>query len=261
MSWIEKGKPSGFDDKPIEGLRFLNGDTISGILHAPELEGKKCPVIMFPSGEECQLWEHNDPNNATVHIFGELDLSLFDTCDTAFAAAQNIADQVGYLAFRRSEQELEVFGHDTDEHVRIVYDPQHSRIGDIVFVRDEVFHERPPMELLPTAIRARLPELYSNEHIGLEALAQVKFFTPDSNWTWYASEFDGEDIFFGLVDGFEIELGYFSLSELQDTRGPLGLPIERDIHFEPKTLRALQAMHQSWRSQRSSDDISGDFPF
>ena len=24
---------------------------------------------------------------------------------------------------------------------------------------------------------------------------QVKFFTPDNNWTWYASKFDGEDIF------------------------------------------------------------------
>ena len=34
-------------------------------------------------------------------------------------------------------------------------------------------------------------------------MAQVKFFTPDSNLTWYASEFDGEDIFFGLVSGFD----------------------------------------------------------
>ena len=64
----------------------------------------------------------------------------------------------------------------------------------------------------------------------------MKFFTPDSNWTWYASEFDGEDIFFGLVAGFEIELGYFSLSELKEARGPLGLPIERDRFFEPTDL-------------------------
>ena len=82
---------------------------------------------------------------------------------------------------------------------------------------------------------------------GLDSLAQVKFFTPDSNWTWYASEFDGEDIFFGLVVGFEVELGYFSLSELQSVRGPWGLPIERDLHFEPKTLKELQEMHQRQR--------------
>ncbi len=83
------------------------------------------------------------------------------------------------------------------------------------------------------------------EELGLEALAQVKFFTPDSNWTWYASEFDGEDIFFGLVVGFEIELGYFSLSELEAARGPLGLPIERDRYFEPTTLRQLKELHDT----------------
>jgi hypothetical protein len=62
-----------------------------------------------------------------------------------------------------------------------------------------------------------------------------------------ASEFDGEDIFFGLVDGFELELGYFSLKELKEVAGPLGLPIERDIHFEPKTLNELMVMHKKQR--------------
>ena len=76
------------------------------------------------------------------------------------------------------------------------------------------------------------------------AMALIKFFTPDSNWTWYASEFDGEDIFFGLVSGFDVELGYFSLLELQSVRGPLGLPIERDMHFKPQTLNDLQEKHQ-----------------
>lgn len=94
--------------------------------------------------------------------------------------------------------------------------------------------------LLDEGSRTQLPDLYSGEEKGLDALAPVKFFTPDSNWTWYASEFDGEDIFFGLVAGFEIELGYSSLSELQSVRGPWGLAIERDLHFEPKTLRELQ---------------------
>ena len=64
----------------------------------------------------------------------------------------------------------------------------------------------------------------------------VKFFTPDSNWTWYATEFDGDDTFFGLVDGFVKELGYFSLNEISTTRGPLGMKIERDQWFDGKTL-------------------------
>ena len=99
-------------------------------------------------------------------------------------------------------------------------------------------------ELLDGEVKEKLPPLYSGEEKGLEAVAQVKFFTPDSNWTWYASEFDGEDIFFGLVSGFEVELGYFSLKELQEVRGPLGLPIERDLHFEPKTLQELMEWHE-----------------
>lgn len=95
------------------------------------------------------------------------------------------------------------------------------------------------MKLLTKEVLEKLPKLYSQEEKGLEAVAVVKFFTPDSNWTWYATEFDGEDTFFGLVDGFEKELGYFSLSELQSVKGALGLPIERDMYFKPKTLKEL----------------------
>lgn len=95
------------------------------------------------------------------------------------------------------------------------------------------------MKLLTKEILEKLPKLYSQEEKGLYAVAVVKFFTPDSNWTWYATEFDGEDLFFGLVDGFEKELGYFRLSELQSVKGALGLPIERDMYFKPKTLKEL----------------------
>lgn len=98
--------------------------------------------------------------------------------------------------------------------------------------------------LLDVESREKLPPLYANEELGLLALAIIKFFTPDSNWTWYASEFDKEDTFFGLVSGFEVELGYFSLSELQSVRGPLGLPIERDLHYDPITLKELMEKHR-----------------
>ena len=56
------------------------------------------------------------------------------------------------------------------------------------------------MKLLTKEILEKLPKLYTQEEKGLEAVAIVKFFTPDSNWTWYATEFDGDDLFFGLVD-------------------------------------------------------------
>ncbi len=99
-------------------------------------------------------------------------------------------------------------------------------------------------QLLTAEIRKQLPKLYANEAIGLDALARVKFFTPDSHFTWYASEFDGEDLFFGLVIGHYVELGYFSLAELQAVRGPLGLPVERALNFKPTSLGSLREHYE-----------------
>ncbi|MEH2297567.1 MAG: DUF2958 domain-containing protein [Nostoc sp.] len=95
------------------------------------------------------------------------------------------------------------------------------------------------MKLLPADIRALLPALYAQSECS-DAIVYVKFFNPNSDWTWYVTEFDGEDLFFGLVQGFEEELGYFSLSELQEYRGALGIGIERDLHFKPTPLSQLR---------------------
>jgi hypothetical protein len=96
------------------------------------------------------------------------------------------------------------------------------------------------MKLLTEALRAKLPPLSSTDRLPHnETIVQAKFFTPDSSWTWFATEFDGDDTLFGLVVGFEVELGYFSLSELEAARGPWGLPIERDLWFEPTPLSQL----------------------
>ena len=98
------------------------------------------------------------------------------------------------------------------------------------------------MKLLTKELRKRLPRLYETENMpsSKEMMAQVKFFSPDSNWTWYGIEFDGEDIFFGYVEGLEKELGYFSLKELEEIRGPLGLRIERDLYFKPTAIRKIR---------------------
>jgi hypothetical protein len=64
-----------------------------------------------------------------------------------------------------------------------------------------------------------------------------------------ATEFDGEDTFFGLVEGQEKELGYFSLAELSSVRGPMGLAIERDLHWTPKTLAEIAPEMFSERAQ------------
>jgi hypothetical protein len=103
------------------------------------------------------------------------------------------------------------------------------------------------MELLPAELRESLPALYSQEHEE-DPVVHLKFFTPDSNWTWFVTEGspDGDDFrFFGCVIGFEEEWGYFVLSELQDARGPLGLPIERDLHFRPGPISEILRRHRA----------------
>jgi len=95
------------------------------------------------------------------------------------------------------------------------------------------------VKLLTEELKKKLPAIGDQDNKGLNAIAYIKFFTPWSNWSWFATEFDGKDIFFGFVDGHFKQLGYFSLSELQSIDGPWGFKIERDLYFKPTKLRAL----------------------
>ena len=104
------------------------------------------------------------------------------------------------------------------------------------------------MKLLPKEIREQLPELYAQDGKGGRAVAYLKLFTPDSGFSWWITEGspikdDNENEvdyhMFGLVEGQCKELGYVSLSELEEIRGPMGLPIERDLWWKPKTLEEI----------------------
>ena len=97
------------------------------------------------------------------------------------------------------------------------------------------------MKLLTKAIEAKLAKapLYSTDGQKVKPVI-VKFFNPTGSWSWYVVEGvkteDGDWRFFGLVDGFEKEWGYFTLSELQSVRGRFGLGIERDMWFDGKQV-------------------------
>jgi len=110
-------------------------------------------------------------------------------------------------------------------------------------------------DLIPAAIAAVLPRLYATERVA-DPIAHVKLFTPDSSWTWYVTEYDPDQrLVFGLVRGLEDELGYFSIAELEKARGPLGLPIERDLHWQPTPLSQVR---RNW--QQRADDADRDRP-
>ena len=95
---------------------------------------------------------------------------------------------------------------------------------------------------VPEDVRAKIPPLYAAEQ-ETDPTVWIKLFTPDSSWTWYITEFDGEDRCFGLVVGHEVELGYFLLSDIACARGGFGLSVERDLFFQPAPLSKVRARH------------------
>jgi len=98
------------------------------------------------------------------------------------------------------------------------------------------------MKLITKELERRFAELGSQEDKGDDAIVVCKFFTPDSNWTWWALSWDPENReFFGLVQGFEVEFGCFALEELETATGPLGLHIERDLHWKERTIGQVRA--------------------
>lgn len=101
----------------------------------------------------------------------------------------------------------------------------------------------------------------------------VKLFTPDAQCTWLLTELDPDGgLAFGLCDlGLGCpELGYVSLTELYAVRGKLGLPVERDRHFERLASRRptlftqcrilVQLPRAAIRTAPSSPPASGHTP-
>lgn len=99
------------------------------------------------------------------------------------------------------------------------------------------------MKLLTKDLRKALPSLYSKEN-ERDPMVICKFFLPMTKWTWFATEFDGKDSFFGFVVGEYPELGYFSLSELENLEGPYGLGVERDMYFESVRLSEIRKEYE-----------------
>ena len=103
--------------------------------------------------------------------------------------------------------------------------------------------KQPKDQWLPGPLEQELREEFNRPEDQKTGVALVKYFTPDGSATWYISEYMPEDdVFYGYCDlgnGYP-ELGYVSRKELRETRGKMGLHIERDYYFTPKTLNEIQ---------------------
>jgi hypothetical protein len=96
------------------------------------------------------------------------------------------------------------------------------------------------MELIPKEIKQIIPPLYATEELK-DPTVYLKLFI--DGWTWYITEFSiDNDICFGyVVSPFARELGYFSLLEIQEINGSLGIGVERDLYFKPTKLSMIKA--------------------
>lgn len=245
MPWHEKDQPTPVENTPIPGLSFLIGDLFARRYRQRHLKGQKYATMTFPSGLTREMLSSADPHQPdTIHLLGSLYVPLERPSADSHREAVTLAQTQGYQTRLIDAETLLIWRPQAGEHFRVRYSG--SSLLDIRRLEGEPGRATVPrpMELLDTESRAVLPPLYAGEKLGLQALAPVKFFTPDSGWTWYPTEFDGEDLFFGLVSGFAVELGYFLLSELEAVRGPLGLPIERGLYFRPQTLATLKRRHE-----------------
>ena len=99
------------------------------------------------------------------------------------------------------------------------------------------------MMLLTAEIKRKLPAIGATDHLGDAAPIIVKFFAPVGAATWWITEGEEEDgdwRLFGYADlysgscekrSLEAELGYVMLSEIESCQLPMGLKIERDLHY------------------------------
>ena len=98
------------------------------------------------------------------------------------------------------------------------------------------------MKLLTKGIEKLFERVGDQADKSLDDIVIVaKFFNPCGGQTWFAASYTpGDRTFFGFASLFgdhNDEWGYFSLDELESIKGPLGLGIERDIHFEPRLFK------------------------
>ena len=96
------------------------------------------------------------------------------------------------------------------------------------------------MKLMTKEIEKKAQQQYQMGS-DMSQMIVAKFFCPTNSWTWFLMNQDPNDTdyLWGIVKGFEVETGSFSLSELENTILPLGLRIERDLYFKPITAEEL----------------------
>jgi len=100
------------------------------------------------------------------------------------------------------------------------------------------------MKLITSELARKIPSLEKSADKTIDQQhVYVKLFNPCGSQTWYIVAYDkATKEAFGFVDlgdSENAELGYISISELENLRLPMGLKIERDLWFEKMPLKEV----------------------
>lgn len=196
-------------------LGFIQHSRASVIIDATSLEAAKA-LAEDIDAEEVEDWDYFD-GEITVY-----DVSEADPQEVATASiCEDVAEENANPALSAGVHEA--CGAGFAEHPRANKE-----------------EEREAMKLVTDELRAVLAGLSETED-ECDPLARAKFFASWCGWSWYPVEYNGDDIFVGVVmrPDRKTEFTLFQLSELEALRGPGGLRVERDPLFKPTRVSSL----------------------
>ena len=91
------------------------------------------------------------------------------------------------------------------------------------------------MKLLTKEITKKATEQF-DKGSDMEQMIVAKYFDKGGDWQWFLMNMEDENYCWGIVKGFEVEMGSFSLTELEEV---LGRRLERDLYFEQVKAKDL----------------------
>ena len=100
------------------------------------------------------------------------------------------------------------------------------------------------MKLMTKTLEAKIPEMGQFENDENPTII-AHYFNPIGQGDWYVIEGEKDEtnnwMFYGLVDLHFREYGYFSLKELENIKLPYGMGIERELYWNPITIKELES--------------------
>jgi hypothetical protein len=90
---------------------------------------------------------------------------------------------------------------------------------------------------------SNIPTLYAQEN-EKDPIVYLRFFN-EKGYQWLATEYDGEDIMFGLCDLGDPELGYFSIDEIIETNKLLEKKKDLNSYFSLIKVQKFEPMKLS----------------